>query len=50
MFTIGAERIENTTNSFTLAPVVLGMGLVIAGAALGWPSMDELNDAFDLAQ
>lgn len=50
VFTIGAERIENTTNSFTLAPVVLGMGLVIAGAALGWPSMDELNDAFDLAQ
>lgn len=48
VFVIGPERIEDTTNSFTLAPVVLGMGLVISGVALGWPSMDELNEAFDL--
>lgn len=43
---IGGELVPEEFNSFTLAPAVLGSGLVISGHALGWPSMEELDDAF----
>lgn len=33
-------------NFFTIAPTVLGTGLLISGVTLGWPQISELNGAF----
>lgn len=43
---IGGELVPEEFNSFTLAPAVLGSGLVISGEALGWPTFEELDEAF----
>lgn len=43
---VGDEVAETDASAFVLAPGVLGMGLRVASIALGWPTIEQIDEVF----